>query len=111
MTRIDELPQLINILKGEMTFVGPRPERPEMYEEIVKEIPEFRYRLMVKAGLTGYAQIYGKYNTTRRDKLLLDIYYIENYSIITDRKLMILTLKVCLMPESSEGVKDDHQQG
>ena len=111
MTRIDELPQLINILKGEMTFVGPRPERPEMYEEIVKEIPEFRYRLMVKAGLTGYAQIYGKYNTTRRDKLLLDIYYIENYSIITDLKLMILTLKVCLMPESSEGVKDDHQQG
>ena len=111
MTRIDELPQLINISKGEMTFVGPRPERPEMYEEIVKEIPEFRYRLMVKAGLTGYAQIYGKYNTTRRDKLLLDIYYIENYSIITDLKLMILTLKVCLMPESSEGVKDDHQQG
>lgn len=104
--RIDELPQLFNILKGDMTFVGPRPERPELFDEIVKEIPEFRYRLTVKAGLTGYAQIYGKYNTSMRDKLLLDIYYIENYSLISDIKLLIMTLKVIFIPESTEGVKN-----
>lgn len=104
--RIDELPQLFNILKGDMTFVGPRPERPELFDEIVKEVPEFKYRLTVKAGLTGYAQIYGKYNTTMRDKLLLDIYYIENYSLITDIKLIIMTLKVIFIPESTEGVKE-----
>ena len=104
--RIDELPQLFNILKGDMTFVGPRPERPELFDEIVKEIPEFRYRLTVKAGLTGYAQIYGKYNTSMRDKLLLDIYYIENYSLISDIRLMVMTLKVVLIPESTEGVKE-----
>ena len=104
--RIDELPQLFNILIGDMTFVGPRPERPVLFDEIVKEIPEFKYRLTVKAGLTGYAQIYGKYNTTMRDKLLLDIYYIENYSLITDIKLIIMTLKVIFIPESTEGVKE-----
>lgn len=104
--RIDELPQLFNILKGDMTFVGPRPERPVLFDEIVKEVPEFKYRLTVKAGLTGYAQIYGKYNTTMRDKLLLDIYYIENYSLISDIKLIIMTLKVILIPESTEGVKE-----
>ena len=104
--RIDELPQLFNILKGDMTFVGPRPERPELFDEIVKDIPEFRYRLTVKAGLTGYAQIYGKYNTSMRDKLLLDIYYIENYSLISDIRLMVMTLKVVLIPESTEGVKE-----
>ena len=104
--RIDELPQLFNILMGDMTFVGPRPERPILFDEIVKEIPEFKYRLTVKAGLTGYAQIYGKYNTTMRDKLLLDIYYIENYSLITDIKLIIMTLKVIFIPESTEGVKE-----
>ena len=103
---IDELPQLFNILKGDMTFVGPRPERPELFDEIVKDIPEFRYRLTVKAGLTGYAQIYGKYNTSMRDKLLLDIYYIENYSLISDIRLMVMTLKVVLIPESTEGVKE-----
>ena len=103
--RIDELPQLFNILKGDMTFVGPRPERPELFDEIVKDIPEFKYRLTVKAGLTGYAQIYGKYNTSMRDKLLMDIYYIENYSLISDIKLIIMTLKVIFIPESTEGVK------
>lgn len=104
-TRFDELPQLFNILKGDMTFVGPRPERPELFKDICKDIPEFKYRLTVKAGLTGYAQLYGKYNTSMRDKLLLDIYYIENYSIIDDIKLLIMTLKIVFMPESTEGVK------
>lgn len=104
-TRFDELPQLFNILKGDMTFVGPRPERPELFKEICKDIPEFKYRLNVKAGLTGYAQIYGKYNTTMRDKLLLDLYYIENYSLVADIKLLIMTLKIVFIPESTEGVK------
>lgn len=103
--RIDELPQLINILIGDMSFVGPRPERSEIYEEINKTMPEFEYRLCVKAGLTGYAQIYGKYNTPLREKLLLDIYYIEKYSLIEDIKLIILTLKVVFKPDSAEGIK------
>ena len=104
-TRFDELPQLFNILKGEMSFVGPRPERPEVYEEIYKEIPEFKYRMIVKAGLTGYAQIYGKYNTSLRDKLLLDLYYIENYSLIDDVKLLLLTLKIVFNKDATEGVE------
>lgn len=104
-TRFDELPQLVNILKGDMSFVGPRPERPEIYDEICKDMPEFKYRLVVKAGLTGYAQIYGKYNTSLRDKLLLDLYYIENYSLIDDIKLLLLTLKIVFNKESTEGVK------
>ena len=103
--RIDELPQMINILKGDMSFVGPRPERIEIYDEITKTMPEFDYRLCVKAGLTGYAQIYGKYNTTLRDKLLLDLYYIEKYSLVQDIKLIILTLKVIFKSDSTEGVK------
>ena len=105
--RIDELPQMFNILKGDMSFVGPRPERTEIYDEITKTMPEFDYRLCVKAGLTGYAQIYGKYNTPLRDKLLLDLYYIEKYSLIEDIKLIILTLKVVFKPEAAEGVKDE----
>ena len=104
-TRFDELPQLFNILKGEMSFVGPRPERPEVYEEIYKDIPEFKYRMIVKAGLTGYAQIYGKYNTSLRDKLLLDLYYIENYSLIDDVKLLLLTLKIVFNKDATEGVE------
>lgn len=105
--RIDELPQMLNILKGEMSFVGPRPERIEIYDEITKTMPEFDYRLCVKAGLTGYAQIYGKYNTTLRDKLLLDLYYIEKYSLVEDIKLLILTLKVIFKPDASEGIKEN----
>jgi len=102
--RFDELPQLFNILMGDMSFVGPRPERPEIYEQIIKKMPEFKYRLVVKAGLTGYAQIYGKYNTTMKDKLLLDIYYIEKYSLIDDIKLLLMTVKIIFVPESTEGV-------
>lgn len=108
-TRLDELPQLFNILKGEMSFVGPRPERPEIYDKICENMPEFRYRLVVKAGLTGYAQVYGKYNTSLRDKLLLDLYYIENYSIVDDIKLILLTLKIIFNKEATEGVKEDEE--
>lgn len=103
-TRLDELPQLINILKGDMTFVGPRPERPELAEDILKEIPEFLYRTKVKAGLTGYAQIYGKYNTTAYDKLKLDLTYIRNYSLLLDLKLIFMTPKIMFMKEPSEGI-------
>lgn len=108
-TRMDELPQLFNILKGDMTFVGPRPERPELAEEILKEIPEFSYRTKVKAGLTGYAQIYGKYNTTSYDKLKLDLTYIRNYSTLLDLKLILMTPKILFLKESTEGINNTQQ--
>lgn len=105
-TRIDELPQLIDILKGDMSLVGPRPERIEHVEKYEAEIPEFSFRHKVKGGLTGYAQIYGKYNTTAYDKLRLDLMYIENYSILLDLKLILMTVKIVFMKESTEGFSE-----
>ena len=102
-TRIDELPQLLNILKGDMSVVGPRPERIEHVQKYSEEIPEFVYRLKVKGGLTGYAQIYGKYNTSAYDKLRLDLMYIENYSLLLDVKLMLQTVRVLFSKSSTEG--------
>lgn len=102
-TRVDELPQLWNILRGEMSVVGPRPERVEHMERYCRDLPEFDLRLKVKGGLTGYAQIYGKYNTTPCDKLRLDLQYIRNYSLLLDLKLILLTLRVMLKKESTEG--------
>ncbi len=103
--RLDELPQLINILKGDMSIVGPRAERPEIAAEYEKELPEFALRLQTKAGLTGYAQIYGKYNTTPYDKLLMDLMYIANPSLFEDIKLIFATVKILFMSESTEGVE------
>ena len=103
--RIDELPQLFNILRGDMAFIGPRPERPEIIEKYLEVMPEFAFRMKVRAGLAGFAQVYGKYNTTPYDKLKLDLAYIENYSIWLDLKLMMLTIKVLFWPDSTEGVE------
>lgn len=103
-TRLDELPQLFNIIKGEMSLVGPRPERPEIAAEYMEDLPEFAMRLKMKAGLTGYAQVHGKYNTTPYDKLKLDLHYIRNYSLFMDLILIVLTPKVLFMKESTEGV-------
>lgn len=105
--RIDELPQLFNILKGDMSFVGPRPERPELIKEYSQKMPEFVFRMRVKAGLTGYAQVYGKYNTTPYDKLKLDLFYIENYSFWTDMKLILMTVKTIFKPASTEGIEQE----
>lgn len=101
-TRIDEFPQLLNVLKGDMTFVGPRPEMIKNVEEYTEELPEFKYRLRMKAGLTGYAQITGKYNTTPKDKLIMDMMYIEQFSIMRDIQLILQTVIVLLKSDSTE---------
>lgn len=106
---LDELPQIFNILKGEMSIVGPRPERYEIAEQYKESIPEFSFRLKVKAGLTGYAQVYGKYNTTPYDKLKLDLYYIEHYSFWLDIKLILMTFKIIFDKENTEGVEKDQK--
>ena len=104
--RIDELPQLINILKGDLSICGPRPERPEIAAQYCEEMPEFALRLQAKAGLTGYAQVYGKYNTTPYDKLQMDLMYIAHPSIIEDLKIMLATVKILFLPESTEGIAE-----
>ena len=105
--RFDELPQLWNILIGDMSVVGPRPERPEIAEEYRKYIPGFDLRLQVKAGLTGYAQVYGKYNTNPYEKLEFDLLYINQMNIVTDLELMFNTFRILFSRESTEGVEDD----
>ena len=102
-TRLDEIPQFINIFLGDMSFVGPRPEMLENVYAYTADLPEFKYRLRVKGGLTGYAQIAGKYNTSPKDKLILDMMYIEKYSFWRDIKLCFQTLIVLLKSDSTEG--------
>ena len=108
-TRIDELPQLINILKGDMSIIGPRPERVEHVEKYCAEIPEFKYRYKVKGGLSGLAQVYGKYNTTAMDKLKMDLMYITNYSLVLDVEIVFETFKIIFQKESTEGFSEEAQ--
>lgn len=108
-TRIDELPQFINVLKGDMSIVGPRPERIEHVKLYTEEIPEFKFRTKVKGGITGYAQVYGKYNTTAYDKLKLDLMYIENYNLLLDLKIMLMTIKTIFVKSSTEGFSEGQE--
>ena len=105
--RVDELPQLINIIKGEMSIVGPRPERWEHVEKYKQEIPEFSYRYKVKGGLTGYAQVFGKYNTSALDKLKLDLMYITNYRLLLDVQIIFETVKILFIKDSTEGFEQE----
>ena len=102
-TSIDELPQLINILKGDMSLVGPRPERVEHVRIYTGQIPEFAFRSKMKGGLTGFAQVYGKYNTAALDKLKMDLIYITNFSLLFDLQILLETIKTLLRKDSTEG--------
>jgi len=104
--RLDELPQVFNILKGDMSFVGPRPEREFFYNEFEKDLPEFHLRLTVKGGLTGLAQVWGKYSTDPREKLMMDLMYIQNYSVMLDIRLLFDTVRVLFTRDSAEGVEN-----
>lgn len=104
---LDELPQLFNVLKGDMAFVGPRPERAKIAALYKEQIPEFDLRLKVKAGLTGFAQVYGKYNTTPYDKLKLDLTYIEKYSLLLDIKIIFSTVRTLFQKDNTEGVSEE----
>ncbi len=106
-TRFDEIPQIFNVLQGDMSIVGPRPERPEIVQQYEKYIPEFKYRLKIKAGITGYAQVLGRYNTDPYDKLMWDLMYIAGYSFLLDLKLIMMTVKVLFLPESTQGVNNN----
>lgn len=107
--RLDELPQLINIIKGDMSVVGPRPERPEIAEKYEKSLPEFHLRLQGKAGLTGYAQVYGKYNTAPYDKLEMDLMYLARPSFIEDLRIIFATIKILFKADSTEGVENGNR--
>lgn len=104
-TRIDELPQFFNVLMGDMSIVGPRPERQHFIAQFEKDIPDFGYRLATKAGITGLAQVLGKYTTTPKDKLRYDLLYIRNYSFMLDIKIILQTIKIMFMKVSSQGVE------
>lgn len=104
--RVDELPQLFNILGGTLSICGPRPERPEIFKDYCEDMPEFALRLQAKAGLTGYAQVYGKYNTTPYDKLQMDLMYIAHPSLVEDMKIILATVKILFMADSTEGVEE-----
>jgi len=106
-TRIDELPQLFNVLKGDMSIVGPRPERPDLAAQIDQILPEFKYRTLVKPGLTGYAQVLGRYNTDFKDKLLFDLYYVYNFSLLLDLRIMFNTIRILFSPSVTEGVSTE----
>lgn len=108
--RLDELPQLLNIIKGDMSVVGPRPERPELAREYEQEMPEFDFRLRVKAGLTGYAQVTGLYDTTPYDKLKMDMMYIEQYSMLLDLRIIMMTIKTVIFPGESNEEARQHEQ-
>ena len=109
-TRIDELPQILNILKGDMSIVGPRPERVEHVEMYTRDIPEFVFRLKIKGGLTGVAQVFGKYNTSPLSKLKMDLFYITNYSILLDLQILFETVKILVQKESTEGFSQEQQK-
>ncbi|HFJ9335771.1 exopolysaccharide biosynthesis polyprenyl glycosylphosphotransferase [Bacillus cereus] len=100
-TRIDELPQLLNILRGDMGIIGPRPERPIFTEKFSEEIPNFRDRLVIRPGLTGWAQVNGGYDITPREKFELDMYYIKNMSVLLDMKILVKTIKVVITGEGA----------
>lgn len=103
--RLDEIPQLINVIKGDMSIIGPRPERPEIAKKYYKKMPEFKFRLTGKAGITGYAQVMGKYNTKPYDKLVFDLMYLENYSFLFDLKILLMTFKTLFNLNATEGMK------
>jgi lipopolysaccharide/colanic/teichoic acid biosynthesis glycosyltransferase len=104
-TRLDEIPQLWNTLKGDMSLVGPRPEREHFIELYKESIPEYEYRTFVRAGITGLAHVFGKYNTTPEERIKLDLTYMQNYSIFLDLKIMIETLRVIFTKDYAEGVE------
>ena len=103
-SRIDELPQLFNVLKGDMSIVGPRPERPFFVKQFNEEIDGFKYRVVVKAGITGLAQILGNYSTNPKTKAKYDLLYIKNYSLLSDIKIIFNTIKIIFLKSSSKGV-------